>query len=191
MVPRRRLSSFTGGGYDKGRPLAIQGLWVLAGDPISRCVLCPPRARAALLRAFGARIGHGALIRHRVHIQWPWKLTVGRDSWIGVDAQLINLEPIEIGDDVCISQQAMLCTGSHRSDLASFDFDNAPITVADGAWVATRATILRGVHVGRDAVVGATALVTNDVPEAARVLAPRGQLRDPAAAHDGTPEARV
>jgi hypothetical protein len=45
------------------------------------------RARAALLRAFGARIGHGALIRHRVHIQWPWKLTVGRDSWIRVSGK--------------------------------------------------------------------------------------------------------
>ena len=176
MVRRRRLKSFTGRGYDKGRPVAVQALWVIAGDPISRSVLCPPRARASLLRAFGARIGEGALIRHQVHIQWPWKLTVGRDSWIGVGAQLINLEPIVIGDDVCISQQAMLCTGSHRADLESFDFDNAPIAVGDGAWVATRATILRGARVGQDAVIGATALVTGDVPEAARVLAPRGEL---------------
>lgn len=188
---RHRLSTFTGRGYDKGRPRAVQALWVAVGDPVSRSVLCPPGARASLLRAFGARIGDGALIRHQVHIQWPWKLTVGRDSWIGVGAQLINLEPIEIGDDVCVSQQAMLCTGSHRADLESFDFDNAPITIEDGAWVAARATILRGVRVGQGAVIGATALVTADVPAAARALAPRAEVRVRDASADDPQEMRA
>lgn len=177
MALRRRLSTFDGAGYDKGRPKAVQALWVALGDPVTRSVLCPPKARAAILRGFGAQIGEGALIRHRVRIQWPWKLTVGRDSWIGVGAELINLEPIEIGDDVCISQQAMLCTGSHRADREGFDFDNAPIVIGDGAWVAARATVLRGVRIGADSVVGATALVTADIPAGTRVLAPRGEIR--------------
>lgn len=171
---RRRLDHFTGLGYDKGRSVPVQALWVLFGDPISRSPMCPVRLRRAILRAFGAKIGERVLIRHRVHIQWPWKLSVGANSWIGVGVELINLEPVTIGDDVCISQQVMLCTGSHRADRVSFDFDNAPIVLEDGVWVATRATVLRGVTVGARAVVGATALVTSDVPADARVLAPRG-----------------
>ena len=131
----RRLATFTGRGYDKGR--------------------------GALQR-----------LRHDVRIHWPWKLSVGENTWIGVGAWLLNLEPITIGSDVCISQGAMLCTGSHRADDPAFEFDNAPITVADGAWIALRATVLRGVNVGEGAVVGATALVTRDVPAGERVLAP-------------------
>lgn len=173
---RRRLSSFTGRGYDKGRPLAVCALWVLV-EPLQRAGLCPPRLRAAILRAFGARIGTGVNIRNDVRIHWPWKLTVGDNSWIGVGAYLLNLEPITIGDDVCVSQQAFLCTGSHQADDPAFEFDNAPIVVRDGAWVAARATILRGVTVGRDAVIGATALVTRDVPDGARVVAPRAETR--------------
>lgn len=173
---RRRLASFTGRGYDKGRPLAVCALWVLL-EPLLRAGMCPASIRAAVLRAFGAEIGSGVNIRNDVRIHWPWKLTVGDNCWIGVGAYLLNLEPITIGNDVCISQQTFLCTGSHQADDPAFEFDNAPITVCDGAWVAARATILRGVTVGRDAVVGATALVTRDVADGAHVFAPRAEAR--------------
>lgn len=176
---RRSLASFTGAGYDKGRGLAMAGLWAYLAEPLQRSVLCPPKVRAKLLRAFGADIGEGVLIRHGVRIHWPWKLTVGRDSWIGVDAWLLNLEPITIGSDVCISQGVLLCTGSHRAEDPAFEYDNAPIRVDDGAWVAARATVLRGVTVGADAVIGATALVSRDVAPSARVSAPRSQVTDP------------
>jgi len=95
-----------------------------------------------------------------------------------VGSYLLNLEPIEIGQDVCISQQTFLCTGSHDASDVAFEYDNAPIRVEDGAWVAARATILRGVTVGRDAIVGATALVTQDVPPGATVLAPRAVRKE-------------
>lgn len=172
---RRKLGSFTGTGYDKGRGTAWCVAWAMLFEPLQRSVVIPPGLRIRILRLFGAQIHDGVLIRHHVRIHWPWKLTVGRDSWVGVGAYFLNLEEITIGSDVCISQQAMLCTGSHRADDPAFEFDNAPIHIEDGAWIATRATVLRGVTVGHDAVVGATALVVRNVPPYARVLAPPSQ----------------
>lgn len=174
----RRLARFTGQGYDKGRPVAVCAAWAMLAEPVTRSILCPPSVRAKVLRAFGATIGTNVNIRNDVRIHWPWKLTIGDNTWIGVGSYLLNLEPITIGDDVCISQQAFLCTGSHKADDQAFEYDNAPITIKDGSWVAARATILRGVTVGRDAVVGATALVVKDVPEGARVLAPRSEVKE-------------
>lgn len=174
ITMRRKLAKFTGAGYKKGRPLPIQALWVGIGIPVTRSILCPPAVRNTILKAFGSHIGENVLIRHRVHIQWPWKLSIGNNSWVGVGAQIINLENVSIGDDVCISQEAMLCTGSHLADTESFEFDNAPITIEDGVWVATRATVLRGVTVGARSVIGATALVTKDIAPDARIVAPRG-----------------
>lgn len=174
---RRRLATFTGRGYDKGAPLPHIVGWVALGQPVIKSALCPASVRVRVLRAFGARIGEGVLIRHDVRIHWPWKLTIGDNCWIGVGAYLLNLEPITIGDDVCISQEAMLCTGSHQADDPAFEFDNAPIVVEDGAWVATRATVLRGVTIGEGAVVGATALVVKDVPAYARVVAPKAETK--------------
>lgn len=45
----------------------------------------------------------------------------------------------------------------------------APIVIEENVWIGTRAIILKGVHIGSGAVVGAGAVVTHDVPSAALV----------------------
>lgn len=159
----RNLRGFTGEGYDKGRPLPVQALWFAVLHLAFRAWWFPPRLRPALLRAFGARVGSRVIVRHGVRVQWPWKLTVGDDVWIGEDAWFINLEPITVDSDVCVSQGAVLCTGSHQRRSPTFEFDNGPIHLRPGSWVAARAMVLRGVTVGEGAVVGAGAVAHRDV----------------------------
>lgn len=169
---RHNLRGFTGAGYDKGRGAAWQVSWLVVSGLIVTRWWCPVPLRNRILRAYGASIGDGVLIRHRVRIHWPWKLTVGDGSWIGEDTWILNLEPVTIGADVCISQGVLLCTGSHLRRSPTFEFDNAPIFVEDGAWIAARATVLRGCTIGADSVVGATSLIVGDVAAGAIVLAP-------------------
>lgn len=133
---------------------------------------CPARLRVAILRAFGAHLGDGVYIRHGVRIHWPWKLTVGDHCWIGEGAWILNLEPVTIGDDTVISQEAMICTGGHDRHSPSFEFDNAPVTVGSGVWVAVRATVLRGVTIGDGATIGAGCVVHRDVAPGALVTLP-------------------
>lgn len=174
-MTRRHLAGFTGAGYDKGRGPAAQVAWLAVSGAVVRRWWCPLPLRIALLRAFGAEVDPSAVIRHSVKIHWPWKLRVGAHTWIGEETWILNLEPVDIGKDVCVSQGVLLCTGSHDRHSPTFEFDNAPISIGDGAWVAARATVLRGVQIGADAVVGATALVTHDVGASEVVLAPRAQ----------------
>ncbi|SOE74938.1 putative colanic acid biosynthesis acetyltransferase WcaF [Streptomyces sp. OV198] len=169
-VEQRSLRGFTGAGYDKGRRPLVQAAWFATLNLLFVRWWFPARWRPALLRAFGARVGQRVLIRHRVRVHWPWKLEVGDDVWIGEEAWLLNLEKITIGSNVCISQGAMLCTGSHRRLSRTFEFDNAPITVEPGSWVAARAVVLRGVTVGRGSVVGASAVAHHDVAPGAVIL---------------------
>ncbi|MFJ8666164.1 WcaF family extracellular polysaccharide biosynthesis acetyltransferase [Streptomyces sp. NPDC093600] len=161
----RNLPAFTLAGYDKGRGRVVQALWFAVMNTVFMAWFCPARLRVALLRAFGATIGDGVLIRHRVRVLWPWKLTVGDHTWIGEGAWLLNLEPVTLGAHVCVSQEALLCTGGHDHRAADFRYRNAPITVEDGAWVAARATVLAGVTVGRHAVVAAGTTCHKDLPE--------------------------
>lgn len=176
----RRLAGFTGRGYDKGRAKLVQAAWMLVSGTVFTRWWCPARARVVLLRAFGAQVGTGVLVRHGVRIHWPWKLVIGDNTWIGEGAWILNLEPVTIGSDVCVSQTVLLCTGSHDRRSPTFEFDNAPIWIEDGAWLAARSTVLRGTRVGRGAVVGAGALVTRDVPPFATALAPRAIISEPA-----------
>lgn len=155
IVAERSLRSFTGKGYDKGRPVAIQVLWFAVMNLVFTKWWFPARLRPAVLRAFGATIGERVLIRHRVRVLWPWKLTIGEDCWIGEDAWLLDLEPITIEHDVCVSQGAFLCTGGHDHRDPGFEFDNGPIHIGAGAWIAARATVLRGAVVAPGEVVSA------------------------------------
>lgn len=170
-VVERSLRGFTGAGYDKGRSLLVQAAWFAVLNLVFVKWWFPARWRPALLRAFGARIGRRVLIRQRVRVHWPWRLDVGDDVWIGEGAWLLNLERITIGSNVCVSQGALLCTGSHQHRAPTFEFDNGPIRLEPGAWVAARAVVLRGVTVGRGAVVGASAVAHRDIDPGAVVMA--------------------
>lgn len=177
MKTRRNLAGFTGAGYDRGRPIGWQIGWKLVSGLVVIRWWCPMPLRLKLLRAFGATIGKGVVFRHEVKVHWPWKLSVGDHSWIGEGTWILNLEPVSIGSNVCVSQGVLLCTGSHDLRSPTFEFDNAPITIEDGAWVAARATVLRGCRIGADAVVGACALVTRDIAAGDIVLAPRATVK--------------
>jgi putative colanic acid biosynthesis acetyltransferase WcaF len=169
----RSLAARRGHPYDKGRGFIAQALWVAVSTLVFTQVWCPNRLRCSLLRWFGAEVGKGVLIRHRVTVQWPWKLSIGDNSWVGTGAELYNIDTIVIGSDVAISQQAYLCTGSHDRRSPTFEFDNGPIVVEDGAWLCARTTVLRGVTIGANSVIGATALISHDVPPDSIVRPPQ------------------
>ena len=77
---------------------------------------------------------------------------------------MYNTSEISIGDFSVISQEAYLCCGSHDFTSHDFSFVTEPITIDTHAWVAARAIILKGVHIGEGAVIGAGSVVSRDVP---------------------------
>ncbi|HJT94377.1 MAG TPA: putative colanic acid biosynthesis acetyltransferase [Mycobacterium sp.] len=167
-----------GTGYDKGRPRSTQLLWLVVSRTIVMKWWCPSPVRVRILRMFGAQIGAGTLIRADVKIHWPWKLRVDAHTWIGEEAWILNLEPVTIGSNTCISQGVFICTGSHDRKSPTFEFDNAPITIGDSVWIATRATILRGVDIADGATVGAGALVNRNVATNETILAAASRTVD-------------
>jgi putative colanic acid biosynthesis acetyltransferase WcaF len=169
--PLRSLADFRGDGYAAGRGRAWQAAWFATMNLVFAAWWCPKSWRPRILRLFGATVGEGVFIRHRVRVLWPWKLDIGDNSWIGEDVWLLNLEPIVIGRDVCLSQGVFLCTGSHDARSGTFEYDNGPITVESHSWVAAQALVLRGVTIGRGSVVGARAIVARSVPDQGRVSA--------------------
>ncbi|MCC9599945.1 hypothetical protein LOC67_05180 [Stieleria sp. JC731] len=91
------------------------------------------------------------------------KLSIGDDCAIGrVSIQL--LDRVNIGNSVVVNDGANLITGSHDVHDPQWPLITQSITIDDYAWVATGATILPGVTVGRGAVVGAFAVVAKSIP---------------------------
>jgi putative colanic acid biosynthesis acetyltransferase WcaF len=161
----RDLSQFDADGYDRGRGRLWQALWHLVSFLFFQPFWIPRLWRRGILRLFGAQVGRGVIIRHDVRIMWPWKFSIGDHSWLGEGLRVINLEAIEIGTHVCISQGVMLCSGSHDYRKGSFPYRNRPIRIGDASWIAARAMVLPGVVVGTGALIAAGEVVRSDVPD--------------------------
>lgn len=122
------------------------------------------RWRVFLLRIFGAKIGFNVIIRPSVRITYPWKLSIGDNSWVGDNAELYTLGEIEIGNNVVISQRSYICTASHDYKKSSFDIYSQKITIKDQAWLATDVFVGPGVSIGEAAIIGARSSVFKDIP---------------------------
>lgn len=107
-----RLGTFDGSDFNKGAGAIKTILWYIVNALIVRASWNPfMRIKIALLRAFGAKIGKGLVIKNNVIIKSPWNLVVGDDCWLGESCWIDNLDKVVIGSDVCISQGALLLTG--------------------------------------------------------------------------------
>ena len=158
------LSKFSTGAFDRGAGPLKEGLWILTSLFLFR--LCPLKCsglKCAVLRAFGAKVGRGVVIKPRVTITFPWKLMVGDHVWLGEECWLLNLAPIVIESHVCISQRSFLCTGNHNYKSPAFDLIVKPIHVEAGAWIGAGAFVSPGVTVGNHAVLAAGSIATKNL----------------------------
>lgn len=177
-----QLDQFDNRAFDRGAPRWKEAVWWLLRALVFQSALPWPSAlKTTILRALGARIGSGVVIRPRVTIAMPWRLRLGDHVWIGEEVWLLNLAPIEIGSHVCLSQRAFLCTGSHDFSRPGFDLRTAPIVVGDHSWLAASVFIGPGVTIGRGVMVKACARVTRDLPDGAVANGTAGEAAgDPA-----------
>lgn len=120
--------------------------------------------RLLWLRIFGAKVNGRPFVHQRVRIQIPWHVTIHDRAALGDRANIYSLGEVEIGERAIIAQEAYLCTGTHDLALPSLPLRVAKITVGADAFVAARAFIMPGISIGERAVVGASAVVTKDVP---------------------------
>lgn len=136
------------------------------------------RLRAATLRAFGATVGRSVILRPRLRVRFPWKLSIGDRSWIGEDVWLHNQDLISIGPDVVISQGTFVTTGTHayRGDMALV---TRAVSIEEGVWVTARCTVLAGSTIGANALVTPHTVVRGTVPPGTIFGAPEGAVLGP------------
>lgn len=128
------------------------------------------RTRTALLRAAGVTIGEHSLIQGPVRITGDGNpsrlLSIGSYAIISGPLHIDIGAPVTIGWGVRIGHDVSLLTVNHQvgtSELRSGTRIFAPIEIGNGAWLASRTTVLPGVSIGAGSVVAAGAVVTRDV----------------------------
>jgi maltose O-acetyltransferase len=150
---------------NRERPPVFSRSWLKAWAKriLNSPALAADSLRLLRLRAQGARIGAGTVFAP-VKIGGCSRLSVGENTFIG-RVQMQAHASITIGSHVCLNDGVRLITASHDVRDLAWPVVSSPIIIRDFAWIATGATILPGVTIGRGAVVGACAVVVSDVPD--------------------------
>ena len=154
-MTRMRLDQFDNADYRPG-PLLKRVLWYGVSLLVFETgVPWPSAIKRFWLRAFGAKLSQGVVIKPRVRIKYPWKLAVGAHSWIGEGVWIDNLDHVTIGAHCCISQGAYLLCGNHDYTIVTFDLITRPIVMEDGSWAGAQSILGPGAVLGTEAVLTA------------------------------------
>jgi len=158
------LASFSSQDYERGTGPFKEALWRLVSTVLFEHlpVKCY-RLKCMVLRCFGAEIGRNVVIKPCVKIMFPWKLQIGDNVWLGEECWILNVSDVTVEDNVCISQRAMLCSGSHDYKSPAFDLIARPIRIEQGSWVAVGSWVGPGVTVRSHAVLTAYSVATRDL----------------------------
>ena len=125
----------------------------------------PSSIKTKVLKAFGAKIGSGVVIKPNVNIKYPWLLEIGDYSWIGEDVWIDNLALTTIGKNCVLSQGSFLLTGSHNYTLETFDLLTKEIVLEDGSWVGAKAIVCPGITLKTHSILTVGSIATKDLED--------------------------
>ncbi len=128
------------------------------------------------------RIGKNSHINGELMI-WPYSkgIIVGDNSYVGINSFIRSEEYISIGDNVLIAHNVnIIDTDSHEIDCGKRargflnqinngfleqkgEVKTSPIIIEDYVWISYNVSILKGVTIGKGAIVAAGSVVTKDV----------------------------
>ncbi|MDE5834435.1 MAG: galactoside O-acetyltransferase [Ruminococcus sp.] len=122
-----------------------------------------------LKELFGSRLGKGSYIIAPLQGACMDMVNIGENVFINSNALMMSRGGITIEDNVMIAGNVSILTNNHdpyeRDILVC-----KPVVIKKGVWIGAGATILPGVTVGKYAIVGASSVVTHDVPDYAVVV---------------------
>lgn len=160
------LRDYDNSWYKPGRSTLWRAAWFFVGLPILKTSwLTSSSLRVHLLRLFGAKVGQRVTIKPAVNVKYPWHLRIGDDCWIGEGCWIDNLTTVGLGNNVCVSQGAYLCTGNHDWTDPAFGLILAPIRLNDGSWAGAKCLLGPGTVLGSGAIAGAGSVVSGIVPD--------------------------
>lgn len=137
-------------------------------------------------------IGNGTIISKGCVVQAKTKpLIMGKNCDVGAHVILSSIGGIILGDSVLIAGNCYIGGGRyHTEDLKTpimyqGIYSRGPVRIGDGTWIGASVTILDGVSIGKNCVIGAGSLVTKDIPDfGVAIGSPAKTIRHRGTAHN-------
>jgi maltose O-acetyltransferase len=123
--------------------------------------------RQSILRQLLGRIGHNSIIDSPFYCVYGRNIHVGDHVYLNVLCNILDCNEVRIGNHAMIGPGVQIYTAAHalQAEARNRGLEVAKaIVIEDNVWIGGSAILLPGVRVGRNAVVGAGAVVSRDVP---------------------------
>lgn len=120
--------------------------------------------RKLTCKVFMKTFSFSSSIRRNVDLRSPYRISIGKNCNINKNCVLDGRGELLIGNNVDIAQDVYIWTEEHDYNCPMYTAKIASVLIEDYVWIASKATILPGVKIGRGAVIACGAIVTKDVP---------------------------
>ncbi len=131
-----------------------------------KMVMC--RKKPSLLTTGNISIGDGSKIwsqftTTRLAAFKGAEIQIGKNTFIN-GSRIAAKNKIIIGDNIHIAPEVIIMDSDfHDTQKHDEEGQSSPIVIENNVWIATRAMILKGVHIGEGAVIAAGSIVTKNV----------------------------
>ena len=124
---------------------------------------------ALVKELFKGKIGQNSMVRQGIHVILGDRITIGNNVSIMYNFVCMSRGGVTIEDDVSIAANTQILTNNHDEKDHRILLCK-PVHIKKNAWIGAGVTILPGVTIGENAIVGAASVVTKDVPDNAIVV---------------------
>lgn len=121
----------------------------------------------ALLGQLLGAVGEGCWIEPPLYVNWGSRITLGDHVYANTGLTVIDDTFVTIGSHVMLGPRVTISAASHPVDpelrRQAYQYD-LPVVLEENVWVGAGATILPGVTIGKNSVIGAGSVVDRDIP---------------------------
>lgn len=130
--------------------------------------------RGSFWSLFLKKCGRNFHVYKGTRIISPQNIEVGDDVWFNESCYIVGGGGLKMGSNVMLARNVSLITSNHgygSKDVPMLKqpIVSAPIEIGDDVWFGVNSVVLKGVKIGKGAIIGAGSVVTKDIPDYAIV----------------------
>ena len=112
-------------------------------------------------------VGENVWIEPDFRCEFGKNITIGNNVYINFGCVILDCGQVSIGDDTLIGPNVGIFSGNHAADAGERTAGGLipkPVAIGDRVWICGNVSIVPGVRIGDESVIGAGSVVTHDIP---------------------------
>ena len=123
--------------------------------------------RNDIMQRLFRHVGENVWIEPDFRCEFGKNITIGNNVYINFGCVILDCGQVSIGDDTLIGPNVGIFSGNHVADAVERTAGGLipkPVAIGDRVWIFGNVSIVPGVRIGDESVIGAGSVVTHDIP---------------------------